>query len=612
VDASLQARADSLFSERYDSVACRTDRMFAALFLLQYLGCIAGALLLSPQTWVGGSSEVHVHVISAVGVGGLLLSLPLYLVVTRPGCASTRYVIAGAQMLFSALLIHVTGGRIETHFHVFGSLAFLAFYRDWRVFLPATLVVCVDHIARGAIWPESIYGVSAASHWRWVEHAAWVVFEAGFLTVSCIRSEAEMRSLAESQAVREGSQEERYRGLYDEAPVAYLTVSPAGRITSANARASQLLGERVGLGDMCLEELLEPRPELVEQAALLSQILIAPGGSIEQVHVIETRLRSETPEELWVRMTIVREVGSEGVVRESRVLLEDVSARKLATLELEETSAKLREASWRAGMAEVASNVLHNVGNVLNSVNTSVGVLVEGSEGSRVSDLKRASLLLREHAQDLPAFAASKQGRALPEFLTQLTSTLEEERRRHRGELKHLQESVAHIHDIIASQQATAAVGAVEELVALDDLVREAIALAEEESGLKPVCDLDSPEPIVLDRCKVTQILVNLIRNGWDAMEEVPRAERRLEIKTRASRGSHRVEVRDAGCGIAPEDLVKIFGHGYTTKPKGNGFGLHSAANSAKEFGGDLVAESAGLGQGTCFTLTLLSREVMA
>ena len=96
-------------------------------------------------------------------------------------------------MLMGALLIHLTGGRIETHFHVFGSLAFLAFYRDWRVLVPATIVVALDHLLRGIFWPQSVYGVLVASQWRWLEHAAWVVFEDVFLVVSCLRSVAEMR-----------------------------------------------------------------------------------------------------------------------------------------------------------------------------------------------------------------------------------------------------------------------------------------------------------------------------------------------------------------------------------------------------------------------------------
>ena len=132
---------------------------------------------------------MHPHVWSAVVLGGVLSFFPMVLAVLRPGRASTRYVIAVAQMLWSALLIHLTGGRIETHFHVFGSLAFLAFYRDWRVLVPATVVVAADHLLRGLYFPQSVYGVLTGGTWRWLEHAAWVLFEDVFLVMSCVRGQ---------------------------------------------------------------------------------------------------------------------------------------------------------------------------------------------------------------------------------------------------------------------------------------------------------------------------------------------------------------------------------------------------------------------------------------
>ena len=114
-------------------------------------------------------------------------------------------------MLMSALLIHLTGGRIETHFHVFGSLAFLAFYRDWRVLVPATVVVALDHLLRGLFWPQSVYGVLLASEWRWVEHAAWVVFEDVFLVIACVRGTFELRETAKRTAVLERAHKDQAR-----------------------------------------------------------------------------------------------------------------------------------------------------------------------------------------------------------------------------------------------------------------------------------------------------------------------------------------------------------------------------------------------------------------
>ena len=193
--------ADALFEEHRREIHERTDRLFAHLMVAQWIAGILFALWVAPRTWSGSSSQVHLHVWAAVLLGGAISLFPALLALCRPGVTSTRYVIATAQMLMSALLIHLTGGRLETHFHVFGSLAFLAFYRDWRVLIPATVVVALDHLLRGIFWPQSVYGVLVASEWRWIEHAGWVVFEDIFLVMSCIRGTRELRQIADRTAV---------------------------------------------------------------------------------------------------------------------------------------------------------------------------------------------------------------------------------------------------------------------------------------------------------------------------------------------------------------------------------------------------------------------------
>ena len=139
----------------------------------------------------------------------------------RPGSTLTRHVIAIGQTLTSALLIHLLGGRIETHFHVFGSLAFLAFYRDWRVLITASAVVAADHLLRGVVWPQSVYGIVTASPWRWLEHAAWVVFEDVFLLWSCRQGISEMRDTARRQVQLESAKTKaQARGKPRNRPVA--------------------------------------------------------------------------------------------------------------------------------------------------------------------------------------------------------------------------------------------------------------------------------------------------------------------------------------------------------------------------------------------------------
>jgi len=215
-------RAAILFEEHRRGIFERTDRLFLWLLMVECAFGIFLAFVVSPRAWAGTTSSTHPHVWLAFLLGGAIISLPVWLAARHPGRTLTRQVIAGAQMLISALLIHLSGGRIETHFHVFGSLAFLAFYRDWRVFIPATLVVALDHYLRGLFWPQSVYGVLAPGGWRWLEHAGWVAFIDVFLIRSCIQSVAEMRGIADRQAHLEAKNEiveravtERTRELAD-------------------------------------------------------------------------------------------------------------------------------------------------------------------------------------------------------------------------------------------------------------------------------------------------------------------------------------------------------------------------------------------------------------
>src|SRR6202051_1406497 len=185
--SSLAQLAAEHFQNHCQQVWQRTDRMFAGLMALQWLAGIGVALWITPLTWIGATSSIHLHLLAAIFLGGTIAAFPILLVFLRPGQAITRHVIAIAQMLASALLIHLTGGRLETHFHIFGSLAFLAFYRDWRVLVTASAVVAADHFLRGLFWPMSVFGTAVASNWRWLEHAGWVVFEDLFLIRSCLQ-----------------------------------------------------------------------------------------------------------------------------------------------------------------------------------------------------------------------------------------------------------------------------------------------------------------------------------------------------------------------------------------------------------------------------------------
>jgi diguanylate cyclase (GGDEF)-like protein len=198
--STLQGRADEYFKYSCDELTIVVDRMFAWLLSAEWIGMIVTALLVSPRVWSGSQNGVHPHVWAAILAGPAFIFPAIALAIFWPTRQITRHCVAVAQILVSILLIDITGGRIETHFHVFGSLAFLAFYRDWRVLVTASALTAVDHVVRGIWWSESVYGIVTVSPWRWVEHAWWVAFEDSFLFLSIKRSIQEMKAVAVSKA----------------------------------------------------------------------------------------------------------------------------------------------------------------------------------------------------------------------------------------------------------------------------------------------------------------------------------------------------------------------------------------------------------------------------
>src|SRR5436190_3769596 len=177
--------------------------MFAVLLAIEWVSGILFAVIFSPRAWKGDQSSVSPHLMAAIFLGVAIAAFPIWLVLTQPGERLTRNAVAFAQLAFSGLLIHLTGGRIETHFHVFGSLAMLSFYRDREVLLTCTLTILVDHIARGLAYPQSAFGLTEWTILRPLEHAGWVVFEDVFLFMACAKNVGEMKAVAEHRAQSE-------------------------------------------------------------------------------------------------------------------------------------------------------------------------------------------------------------------------------------------------------------------------------------------------------------------------------------------------------------------------------------------------------------------------
>ena len=290
-------------------------------------------------------------------------------------------------------------------------------------------------------------------------------------------------------------------------------------------------------------------------------------------------------------------------------LLHEIAERKRAEQELQSAQQQLIETSRQAGMAEVATGVLHNVGNVLNSVNVSAN-LISGHLGhAKTENLVRATALLREHNGGLADFLANDpKGRLLPGYLADLSQHLDSERRTAREELDLLTKNIEHIKDIVAMQQTYARVSAFVETLPLDALVEDALRLnidSLDRHGVTLVRDFAAVPPAAVDKHKVLQILINIIRNATLAMDEGG-GEKRLTIAIAAEGGRTAViRLTDTGVGIAAENLTRIFSHGFTTRPNGHGFGLHIAALAAQQMGGRLLAQSDGPGRGATFIFEL-------
>ena len=288
----------------------------------------------------------------------------------------------------------------------------------------------------------------------------------------------------------------------------------------------------------------------------------------------------------------------------------NITAIKEAEEKLNAIHLELVRASRQAGMAEVATGVLHNVGNVLNSVNVSATLVREALQSSEVSSLVRVAGLLRSQTGDLANYLTTDpKGKLIPGFVIQLAEQLARDHAVLQAEHEQLARNVEHIKEIVAMQQDYARVSGALEKVSIADVVNDALQINSGglvRHGVEVVRQFADVPLVVVDKHKVMQIIVNLIHNAKYALDDADRAGRRLTLGILLGEGNWiRVSVTDNGVGIPPENLTRIFSHGFTTRRNGHGFGLHSGAIAAREMGGTLRAESPGAGRGATFTLEL-------
>jgi len=289
---------------------------------------------------------------------------------------------------------------------------------------------------------------------------------------------------------------------------------------------------------------------------------------------------------------------------------EELQARIDArTKELQAAQKELLETAHRAGRAEIATNVLHNVGNVLNSINVSVTTSMETIATSQMTMLPRVTKMLDDHKDHLGDFLTKDaKGKQLPLFLDKLVQHLMKERDKLETELKLINKSVDHIKAIVTVQQSYAGVSAVWESVALAEIIDDAVrvnASGLDQNHVGIVRRFESLPPQMIQKHKVLQILVNVVSNAKHAVAARHQGGGTITLTLSAVDGKAQISCSDSGIGISAENLDRLFRHGFTTKKDGHGFGLHSAVLAAREMGGDLTASSEGEGKGATFTLTL-------
>jgi PAS domain S-box-containing protein len=406
--------------------------------------------------------------------------------------------------------------------------------------------------------------------------------------------------------------ETMFRNTFDQAPIGIAYADRGGKIMRCNHAFWTLLGFDPGdLAGRTMNDVTH-RDDVARVSAELERLW---GGDIEFVD-LEKRYTRKDGSVVWVRMTtaLVRE--GDAAPEYSVEFLRDITARKDSAEELERVHKQLMIASRQAGMAEVATNVLHNVGNILNSVNISASLVIERVKQSKAPGVSRLAALLREKGAAAGEFLAKdERGRRIPEYLTSLGEQLMGDQKMALEELASLRDNLEHIKDTVAMQQSYAKLCGVTETVEVADLVEDSLRLnagAFVRHGVTLHREFNEVPPITVDKHKVLQILVNLVRNAKYACDESGRSDKLITLRIETAPAGVRICVVDNGVGIPAENMARLFTHGFTTRVDGHGFGLHSGALAAQELGGSLSVISDGRGRGATFTLELPCNPVEA
>ena len=609
--SKIQRRAIELEDAHLDRIYRQTDRLFLWLTLLEYVGGVIAALALTPKSYYGSLGVVHPHVLVAVVLGAVIAAPIVFATLMWPGQYRTRVTVAVCQMLMSALLIHLSGGRIETHFHVFGTLAFLAFYRDWRILIPATLVVAGDHLIRGIYLPESVYGVVTGAEWRFVEHACWVVFEDVILIASCKRGVQEIRVIAERQAEIEATKErveaaveERTEELkqselqktavFDNALDGIVCTDAFGEITDINPAAERIFNVKHDeIMGKPLANLFSPgySQKFVESGL---KVYGRSGQGDLVNNSVELSVLSPSGEPFPIEVSMICVLTKDSPVYTAFV--RDISQRKRLEENLAHTSKMESLGQLASGVAHEINTPNQYIGDNVRFVDASFGKLAEliAEYKSAVSEV------------DLPAETAERLSKKEAEADFDFTAN------EIPAALSQALEGVERVGSIISAMKVFAhpSVESFSE-IDLNRIVESSVTVARNE--WKYVADvemdLDHTLPMIQgNRGELSQVILNLVVNSAQAIEERFKgtAKGTISITTRAHQESVVLTILDNGAGIKPEIADKVFDPFFTTKGVGvgTGQGLAIARTVIDRHSGQIRMKSS-IETGTTFTIKL-------
>ncbi|MGK0186650.1 MAG: PAS domain S-box-containing protein [Verrucomicrobiales bacterium] len=573
------------FQDNLKESSAKHDRMFSGIILVQWAIAIAIAAAISPRTWQGLDNVTHPHLIAAILLGGIISIVPAYLGYFRAGALSTRYIIASSQVMMSALLIHLTGGRIETHFHVFGSLAVLAFYRSERILTVAAAIVFIDHVVRGIFWPESVFGMLVGSPiFRSLEHACWVVFEVVFLCIAIRRGRHEVYDLCRHQVAIENASrqlerrveertgelktsEEQARSLFEHAVIGLFRCTPDGKLLAANPAMVQILGYSSEAGLVSeVDHILEVSADSDENPQGADWFAkVRDHGELRHKDTVWIRKDSS---KVSVRISAKNFTTEDGTPEYLEGCVEDISDQ----LELEE---RYLQAQKVQAVGQLTAGVAHDFNNILTTIIGYTDLILCDQDTDR--DLRNQIIEVRKAAQQA----------------VDLTSQLLAFSRK-----QTIQPTTFQLNSVVKDMGKM-----------LNRIVGE---------NVKTTIKLnENLPPAYADPAQVQQLLLNLAVNAKEAMTSGGCLTVETEIHefggdyTALCDGLEAgtyvaIAISDTGVGIAKDVMDRIFEPFFTTKAKwgGTGLGLSTCHGIAKKSGGNITVYSE-VGVGTTFRVYL-------